>query len=264
MQLEPMQLDRHRLFRGRARLAAALFAVSAGGAILGLPAAAQDAPPPAAPAPEAPAPEAPAPEAPAPEAPEAEAPQTDPQAPAAAAPEPDAAAPDAAPAEDAPPPPPGATGDPAQSEVLEIVRDTFGAWEVRCLPEGDECFMYQLALDPEDNPVAEVSILKLPPEAEAEAASGVTVVTPLGTLLTEGIVLQIDQGESLQYPFSWCSQVGCFARFGLTDTSINEMKRGNAGRMTLVSVGAPDAPVTLEISLSGFTAAYDSLTAPAN
>ena len=75
---------------------------------------------------------------------------------------------------------PGA-GDPAQPEVMEIVRDTFGDWQVRCAPDGNECFMYQLAVDAEKNPVAEVSILKLPDAAEADA--GVTVVTPLGTLL---------------------------------------------------------------------------------
>ena len=45
--------------------------------------------------------------------------------------------------------------------------------------------------------------------------AGVTVVTPLGTLLTAGVVVQVDTGEQRQYPFAWCSQVGCFARFGL-------------------------------------------------
>jgi invasion protein IalB len=88
------------------------------------------------------------------------------------------------------------------------------------------------------------------------------VVTPLGTLLPAGLVMQIDNGERRQYPFSWCSQVGCFARFGLNDASINSMKRGKAGKVALVSVGAPEAPVTLDISLSGFTAAYDSLNVP--
>ena len=128
---------------------------------------------------------------------------------------------------------------------------------MRCAPEGDECFMYQLAMDTEKNPVAEVSILKLPEEAEADA--GVTVVTPLGTLLPQGVVVQIDTGEQRQYPFAWCSQVGCFARFGLARPSIDAMKRGNAGKLTLHAVAAPEQPVTLALSLTGFTAAYDAL-----
>ena len=143
---------------------------------------------------------------------------------------------------------------------MEIVKDTFGDWQVRCAPDGKECFMYQLALDTEKNPVAEVSILKLPEAAEADA--GVTVVTPLGTLLPNGVVLQVDGGEPRQYPFAWCSQVGCFARFGLARTSVDGMKRGNSGKITLVSVGAPQSPVVLDLSLTGFTAAYDSLEVP--
>jgi invasion protein IalB len=143
---------------------------------------------------------------------------------------------------------------------MEIVRDKFGDWEIRCAPEGNECFMYQLALDAQQNPVAEVSILKLPEQAEATA--GVTVVTPLGTLLTAGVIMQIDTGEKRQYPFAWCSQVGCFARFGLDRGGVDAMKRGNAANVTLISVGSPETPVTLALSLSGFTAAYDALEVP--
>ena len=131
-------------------------------------------PPRPAPSAAAPAPEAPAPAA---EAPQGTAPAegTAPAAGTVPASEPaanGAAAPGA-----------NGAGNPAKPEVMEIVRDTFGDWQVRCAPDGKECFMYQLALDQEKNPVAEVSILKLP--EQAEAAAGVTVVTPLGTLLAQ-------------------------------------------------------------------------------
>jgi invasion protein IalB len=232
------------------------------------PAAAQEAPAPGADAPGTEAPATAAPETEAPATAGEAAPDTAPEdaAPAAEAPE------DAAPAADAPAaagtaaeaPSAGgqdpATGDPAGPEVMEIVRDTFGDWQVRCSVEGTECFMYQLALDAQGNPVAEFSMLKLP--EGGEAAAGATVVTPLGTLLTQGIVIQVDSGERRQYPFAWCSQVGCFARFGLDTPSLTGMKRGSTGTITLVSVGQPEQPVNLNLSLSGFTAAYDSLAVP--
>ena len=184
-----------------------------------------------------------------------ESPEADvPDAPAAETATPDAAPGEPAGAETAP------AGDPAAPEVMEIVRDTFGDWEVRCAPQGDDCFMYQLALDSQNNPVAEVSILKLPDGSEA--AAGVTMVTPLGTLLQSGVVVQVDQSEARQYPFNWCSQVGCFARFGLTQESINAMKRGNTATIMLASVAAPEEPVRLNLSLTGFTAGYDSLVPP--
>jgi invasion protein IalB len=222
---------------------------------LAAPVAAQEAQAPAA---DAPAPETPAPAAPAAPAPAAPAP--DAAAPDAAAPEGQATAP--APAEGGAAPAQGQAAAPGQPqpEVMEVIKETFGDWQVRCAPDGKECFMYQLARDAQDNPVAEVSILKLPQVAEADA--GVTVVTPLGTLLPQGVVVQIDGGEARQYPFAWCSQVGCFARFGLAPASIDGMKRGNAGKITLHSVGAPQAPVQLDLSLTGFTAAYDALELP--
>lgn len=192
-----------------------------------------------------------------PAAPAADAPAATPEAAPETAPSTETPAP-AAPAT----PAPTATGtaDPAAPEVMEVVRATFGDWEVRCAPAGNECFMYQLAKDAGQNPVAEVSILKLP--AQAEATAGVTIVTPLGTLLPPGIGLQINSGDRRAYPFGWCSPVGCFARFGLDDPSLAALKRGKGAKLSVASVGAPDRPIVLDVSLKGFTAAYDSLEIP--
>jgi invasion protein IalB len=142
-------------------------------------------------------------------------------------------------------------------EVYEIVRDTFDDWEVRCAPEGDDCFLYQLALDSDGNPVAEFSLVRLP--AGGQAAAGATVVTPLGTLLPAGLVMQIDTGEARQYPFTFCSQVGCFAQVALTQQSVSALQRGRTARLEVTSIAAPETPVQLDISLIGFTAAYNSI-----
>lgn len=234
-----MQILRPRLIAASAGVALSALALTAM-----VPAVAQEAPAPAAPAPEAPA--APAPTTPAAPAP-APAPEAAPATPAPAAP-------------GATPAPGAAAGDPAQQEPMEIVRATFDDWQVRCAPEGNDCFLYQLALDQERNPVAEVSVLKLP--ASSEAAAGATVVSPLGTLLTTGVVLQVDGGEKRSYPFAWCSQVGCFSRFGLSQQSVDALKRGNSVALSLVSINRPEEPVTLAVSLKGFTAAFDSLETP--
>ena len=156
---------------------------------------------------------------------------------------------------------PPAAGDPAAQEMLEVVRGTFGDWEIRCAPEGQDCFMYQLAEDETGNPVAEVSLIALPDEAEA--AAGVTVVTPLGTLLPPGLQVQIDSSEPQQFPFAWCSQVGCFSRFPVDQGALDGMKRGSVAKLSLVPVAAPAQLVTLDVSLSGFTAAFENLTSPA-
>jgi invasion protein IalB len=178
--------------------------------------------------------------------------------PAAEPPAAEAPAADAQPSEVPAPAAPGqAAGDPAAQENRINIRATHGAWEVRCAPDNSECVLYQLARDDQDNPVAELNVVKLSPDAPA--AAGVNILTPLGTLLPPGLVLQIDDAQQRQYPFSWCDGAGCFARFAVDQATVDAMKRGSAAKLTLFSVGAPGTPVELEISLSGFTAGFDEL-----
>ncbi len=149
-----------------------------------------------------------------------------------------------------------------QQQPTETVRAVHGDWEIRCAGETDNCFMYQLLLDAEGTPVAEFSMIKLP--IGSEAVAGATVVAPLGTLLTRGLTMRIDEGEATTYPFSWCTRPGCFARFGLTDLLINGMQTGGELRLVVFSIANAQAPVEVTASLNGFTAAFDELPNQAN
>lgn len=139
----------------------------------------------------------------------------------------------------------------------EIVRETHDDWEIRCTTANNSCFLYQLLLNDEGTPVAEFSIIKLP--LGSEAVAGATIVAPLGTLLTRGVVFAIDNADATQYPFSWCTRSGCFSRFGLTDLLVANMKAGTDVNITLFSVGNAQTPVSISASLKGFTAAFDAL-----
>jgi invasion protein IalB len=133
-----------------------------------------------------------------------------------------------------------------------------GDWELRCVkaPEGqtDPCQLYQLLRGPDNNPVAEINVF--PVGGEGQPAAGATIVTPLETLLTQQLGLSVDGGAVRKYPFSWCSQVGCFSRVGLTADDIAAFKRGNNAAAIIVPVAAPDQTIKLNISLSGFTAGF--------
>lgn len=150
-------------------------------------------------------------------------------------------------------------GEEVDAEPFEV--EVFGDWEKRCvtLPEQQNCTMFQLLQDQEGNNVAEISLFGLPPGQQA--AAGATIVTPLETLLTQQITLQVDGGQARRYPFSWCNQIGCFARVGFTDAEITAFKRGARATMTIVPAAAPDQEVQLAISLSGFTAGFDAVNA---
>ncbi|WP_424933562.1 invasion associated locus B family protein [Amaricoccus macauensis] len=162
-----------------------------------------------------------------------------------------------APAAPAPAAPGSQVGDPAQGEIRIKLRETHGDWDVRCAPDESECFMYQLARDQNENPVAEINIVRL--DNDSPASAGVTILTPLGTLLRPGLSLSVDGGERRSYPFIWCDAGGCFARFALSEEEVAVYEQGTNATLTLFSVGAPGTPVDLQLSLSGFTAAMDAL-----
>lgn len=240
-----------------------LLAAAALGLAVAAPAVAQDAPAPETPATEAPATDAPAAETPATEAPAAEAPAAEnpvTEAPAAETPPaPDASAPPAPDAGAATAPETG-TPAPAAPQEPEITVTDHGEWEVGCLAGTTNCEMQQVATDAQENPVLLVRLVKLPEGNEAPALA--IFNTPLGTLLPPGLGFQIDSSPAASLPFEWCVQEGCIVRLGLRQPEVDALKRGNGVKLTVTSIADPEAPVELTLSLSGFTAAYDSLTTP--
>ncbi|NDV01138.1 invasion associated locus B family protein [Pseudoroseicyclus sp. CLL3-39] len=149
-----------------------------------------------------------------------------------------------------------ATEEPGPGDAY--VRDEFDDWQLRCLvaEEGpDPCQLYQLLRNEDDTPVAEFTAVPLP--EGSEAAAGAVVIVPLETQLTERLTVAIDGGQARQYEFDFCNMGGCVARFGLTTDQVNAFKAGSAATVSIVPAAAPDQRVNLNLSLAGFTAAFD-------
>ncbi|MFM7335435.1 MAG: invasion associated locus B family protein [Tabrizicola sp.] len=141
---------------------------------------------------------------------------------------------------------------------------TFEAWEQRCVKTEsgiDPCQLYVLLKDKEGNSVAEFTMFNLPKGSEGPAVAGATFIAPLETLLTAGMLLQIDTAKPKAYPFTFCTQIGCVARIGFTAEEIAQMKKGANALITIVPFVAQDSKVELTISLKGFTAGYDAVVA---
>ena len=156
-------------------------------------------------------------------------------------------------------------GEPVNQVGQSYFRETFTDWSLRCVraPEGqpDPCELYQLLTDENGNEVAEFSIIPLPEGRDAVA--GATIVAPLGTLLSEDVVISVDGAEARRYRFTVCNQAGCAAQFGLTQSQLDQMKRGSRATVRVVPFQAPDQEVLLEVSLSGFTAGFTASGTPA-
>lgn len=170
------------------------------------------------------------------------------------------------PAEDEETQAPRADGLSTGSEVIEqgatYVLSEHGDWDLRCIkaPAGqkDPCQLYQLLEDQNGNSVAEINLFNL--VGDKQLAAGATIVTPLETLLTQQVQLSVDGGRAKVYPFTFCTQIGCFARVGFTEGDIASFKRGNEAKIVVVPAQAPDQKVELTVSLTGFTAGYAAVT----
>jgi invasion protein IalB len=117
--------------------------------------------------------------------------------------------------------------------------------------------MYQLLKNSDGSGVAEVSLV--PVRGDENVAAIANIMTPLGTLLRQGLVLAVDENEPIVYPFTVCSQQGCLARFGVKNELLEQMKSGSTAIVEIVAAVSPDRPIVLDVSLSGFTRGFDTL-----
>jgi invasion protein IalB len=142
------------------------------------------------------------------------------------------------------------------------VAANFEEWQQRCVRTengADPCQLYKLLKDTQGNSVAEFTVFGLPAGSNGPAVAGATFIAPLETLLTSGMRLQIDEGASKVYPFTFCSDIGCVVRLGFTVEEVAAMKKGANAVITIVPFVAPDQNVTLTVSLKGFTAGLEAV-----
>ncbi|MEJ6394512.1 invasion associated locus B family protein [Gymnodinialimonas sp. 2305UL16-5] len=149
------------------------------------------------------------------------------------------------------------------------VDETFRDWQIRCIRSQEDdiperCEMFQLLEEENGNPVAEFRI-SVAIEPSEDVVANATIVTPLDTLLSPGLQLQIDDGQPAVVPYAFCQQIGCFVQLSLSADDINAFQNGGDAPVTLVAlVRGPNgqmggAPVPTNASLRGFTAAYENL-----
>ena len=136
-----------------------------------------------------------------------------------------------------------------------------GDWNVRCITgnpgENDRCEIQQLLFLNENTPIAHISIFKLSDGEVAVAAANVMV--PLETLLTKKFRFAFSEKLVKEFQYSFCNQDGCLVRMGLLEEDISAMKKGSSSKLSITHISRPESSINLDLSLSGFTAAFDAL-----
>lgn len=147
----------------------------------------------------------------------------------------------------------------------QYVKEETGDWQISCIKtddEADPCAMRQLLNGQQGQPIAEITIQKLP-EGNA-AVAGATVIVPLETLLQAQLALSIDGAPRKLYDYHHCNPVGCLVQMGFAQGDVDAMKAGSTAVISLVPVVAPNQVLEMDVSLSGFTAGFDGLSVNTN
>lgn len=117
----------------------------------------------------------------------------------------------------------------------------------------EKCIIFQnLVLKKTHQLLLHVAVGHLPDDKPA-----LIMTLPLGISLPEGVGVKVDNGKQIEVPVQRCQRNGCIAGLLLKDKLLAAMKAGREADVTFYD--ARRRPITVPVSLKGFTAGYSSL-----
>lgn len=151
--------------------------------------------------------------------------------------------------------------EPAPEEGLQAPEEdvqVFQDWRVRCESQDDveRCVMFQNLVYRESGQ----TILSIQIGRNANQQASAVFIVPLGVILPPGVQLEIDGGSPTTIDYQQCSRQSCVAPFPLDDALLSRMKRGLEAQVTFHAVvQGSRRPITVPVSLKGFTAAFNNV-----
>jgi invasion protein IalB len=141
----------------------------------------------------------------------------------------------------------GTAAAPAQQNWLKVCDP---------LPDGQQaCIMRQVVLA--NGQFLGSFLLRDDPGQESRLLAVAAV--PLGVLLPFGLTWQIDGAKPIRVPYMLCDPTSCATQLVINEAYVNSLKAG--GTLKLTAKNRQNQDLTINITLAGFTAAYDG---PAN
>ena len=156
--------------------------------------------------------------------------------------------------------------------------DSYDSWTVRCEGEGKAqlCEAFQRLTHAESGmrvmefaigfPQAEREVQKnltaiAPPSAALQMGRDMpgrgVIVLPLGIMLTEGVILKIDQSKRYPFEVRYCTAEGCYAYIDLPRATVDHL--GRAMNATISFQTLDKRFITLPIDLKGFGSAVQAI-----
>lgn len=150
----------------------------------------------------------------------------------------------------------------AQDDHKPIIK-RFETWSTRCdenqkTKELIACHAFiDVRAGEEKKQVLYLGVGRLPKSPDEYFAFA---MTPLGTVLPQGVGLSVDEKDNFGGPFTFCIPMGCQAEVKLTAEQLKAMKSGK--EMTVIFRLMGQGVVKIPVKLTGFTAAVNSLPTP--
>lgn len=144
------------------------------------------------------------------------------------------------------------------AQTNDVLKATHGAWEVRCIEGTDTCAMSQIGSTSDGKRAMLVTVQRVSgvkAENGANVPAALTVQTPLGILIPYGVRMKIDSNKVVPVLLSRCVPAGCISQARMLDEAVGKMKQGSKAVFGFFL----DAEILVEVSLSGFTKAYNSI-----
>ena len=142
----------------------------------------------------------------------------------------------------------------AQQADRSTSTDYFGDWRLSCAEQGgnERCLVTQAQIDQNGTTVSVINVSK------AEDDFVVEFVLPLMTDLTTPVELNISDNESRSLLYNACNQSACFILLTEADVVLEAFKANASANMLFGLFNGQS--VNVNISLRGFTAAYEALS----
>lgn len=154
----------------------------------------------------------------------------------------------------------------AQTTVApDLLQETYRDWIVRCeTPKSAEgapaatriCEMAQELSQAEPKQ----RILTFALQAKPDGTADLTLITPFGLRLSDGIAIDLAAERLIQIGFRTCLPQGCIVS-GALDAAMIERLSAGAVATVVMAADAGGQPLALEVSLDGFAAAWARLVA---
>jgi invasion protein IalB len=120
------------------------------------------------------------------------------------------------------------------------------------LPDGKKaCIMRQVVLA--NGQFLGSFLLRDDPGQESRLLAVAAV--PLGVLLPFGLTWQIDGSKPVRVPYMLCDPTSCATQLVINEQYVDSLKKGS--KLKLTAKNRQNEDLTIEITLAGFTAAYD-------